>query len=473
MKQLNDKISPFLTFKAEDQDFVFDGGSGLIYKVDPLVNDLLSLSPMYNLRKHDDNDEIFRILEKKYNLDEIKNAVKTMRDSFEKGFLTETEKVYDYFEKEYLFEGKESFKGNLWLSVTHNCNLNCKYCFEQSDRYLSEEQMSVETAKKCIDYWYERINREQSIYDIVFFGGEPLLNQEVIIFSVNYINHLLKNLKGIARYSITTNGTILNDKILELFKDNIFHVNVSIDGLKKIHESNRGYKSGGATYDVIIKHLNQLNKVVTRLSAYVCLTSQSIRYFQQSVTWLWSMGIKNVYGNLVFGDNYTYNFDDYMELKKQISELADISYQNIVNNDPYVYSPFIEIIKTIDRKDFTSNCYFWQNGIFIFSPSGDAYRCHRFIGDERHKLGNIENDSLDILSKKLKKEKVDKCTECWYQLYCGDGCPYEHDVYNGDINIPSEQLCVKSKITFQEGLRLYARLQIKYPQKLKSLSGGR
>lgn len=474
MIQIKNSLSPFLLFKIENHDFLFDGGNGTLCKIDPIITDILSFAPKYDLKDKNDCSEIIQILKGRYKKEDLLKAIASIIESNKKGLIADTGKLYELFDREFTSQEMNSFKGNLWLNVTHSCNLSCKYCFEQSGAYNPNEQsMSIETAKKCIDYWYERINKNQNIYDIVFFGGEPLLNQEVICFSVEYINNLLKELKGKVRYSITTNGTILNDKLINLFTNNTFQINISIDGIKRIHESNRPFKSGASTFDRVLESLKELNGKVTKLSAFICLTKNDIPYFKQSVLWLWNNGISNVYGNLVFGKEQIYEYDDYACFDEQIKELAEISFINIVNGNQYVYTPFIESIKAISRKKYTCSCYLWQNGIFIFSPSGDAYKCYRFIGDERFKLGNIEDSQLNLLSKNIKKQKIEKCSGCWYQLYCGDGCPYEHDIYNGNINMPAEQLCIKSKITFRESLKLYAKLQMKYPDKLRMLLRGR
>lgn len=462
-------LSPFITFKVNEQSFLFDGGNGIISKVDSIIVDILELARAYDL--YSQSEEIVEILSSQYSEGELQNAIEAIKTSREEGFLNSSGKVYDFFEKEY---SDSSFKGNLWLNVTDSCNLNCRYCFEkEGGKVQKESNMSIELAKKCIDYWYAHINKEQNIYDIVFFGGEPLLNKEVIIFAINYINSLLKDLKGIPRYNITTNGTILDDELINLFSSNTFFVNVSIDGLRAIHDKNRPYSSGASTYDRVVSNLKKLNGAVTKLSAFICLTKYDIPYFKQSVFWLWNMGIKNVYGNLVFGKDQIYGYEEYKEYENQLKDLAEITYNNIIDGKPYVYNSFIENIKSLHKKNFTSNCYLWQNGIFIFSPNGNAYKCYRFLGDERYKMGNINDADLDILSKKIKKEKIEKCTDCWFQLFCGDGCPYEHDVYTGDINKPAELLCVKSKIAFQESLKLYARLQMEAPHRLKAVLGGK
>lgn len=466
-------FSPFYSFKIDNKYFLFDGGSGVLNEIKPIIAEILNLAQLYDLSVEDDCEEIIQILVMRYTKDKINDAIEVIKERNKNGFLAGKENVYDHFEKEYLLEEEKSFKGNLWLNVTHNCNLKCKYCFEQEGLYDETEQnMSLETAKKCMDYWFERINKDQYIYDIIFFGGEPLLNQKVIFYCVDYINNLLKDLKAIPRYNITTNGTLLNDAVLKLFKDNTFIVDISIDGLKRMHEKNIPFKSGESTFDTIISNIKKLNGMVTKLSAFVCLTKEDIPYFKQSVQWLWDQGIKNVYGTLVFGKNYIYEYEDYIEYQNQISELANMTFENIINDKPYFYTSFIENIKAIIKKKFTSNCYLFQNGVLIFSPTGNAYKCHRFVGDDRFKLGDIKKPELNLLKHTLKKEKIDKCMNCWYQLFCGDGCPYEHDVYNGNINTPSEHFCLKSKIMFQESLKLYARLQINHPDKLQLILRG-
>lgn len=464
------KLSPFFVFREESQDFLFDGGNGVLSKISPLVADIISLTGLYNLYDDSECKEIEDLLSKKYNNVEIISGINVVKRNIADGLLAERDKIYQYYDEDYFCDN--TFKGNLWLSVTDSCNLQCSYCFEKDNTFVGKKLMTKDIAKKCIDYWFEYIKKDQYVYDIFFFGGEPLLNQETIIFCVNYINKLLKGFRGIPRYNITTNGTILNEELLTLFKDNLFLINVSIDGLKKIHDNHRPYKSGKETYETVVDNLIQLNQVADKVSAFICMTRKDIRYFKYSVFYLWKLGIKNVYGNLVFGNDQVYSCEDYKEFDLQIKEIGEAVYQNIINDRPIFYNSFVEMMKAIHRRSFALNCYLWQNGIFVFSPDGDAYRCHRFMGDERFVLGNINEDNLNLLSKRIKKKRVEECSQCWYQLYCGDGCPYENDVYTGDINKPSEMQCMRSKITFEESLRLYARLTINYPEKLKVLMGG-
>ena len=465
------KIGQFLIFREESQDFLFDGSNGVLSKVKPLVADILILARLYDLYNSKECEKIRNILSKKYKDEDVKTVIEQVKLSISNGMLSESGKIYQLLDKEYF--GEDTFKGNLWLSVTDSCNLQCSYCFEKDNTFCGEKFMTVDTAKKCIDYWFDHIDKNQYVYDIFFFGGEPLLNQKVILFCVDYINTLLKDLKGIARYNITTNGTIINNDLLRLFKENIFLINVSVDGLEKIHNNHRKYKSGKPTYNLVISNMLRLSRVAKKLSAFICLTSKDIPYFKQSVFYLWDLGIKNVYGNLVFGKNQVYHCEDYMEFNMQIKAIGEAVYKNIINDKPYYYNSFIEMMKSIYRRKFALNCYFWQNGIFVFSPEGDAYRCHRFMGDKRFILGNINDKTLDLLAERKRKEKIDKCSRCWYQLYCGDGCPYENEIYTGNINEPSEMQCMRGKITFEESLRLFAKLSMLCPEKLENLMGGK
>lgn len=470
MKKNNINIkSSYLLFQTETNFYLYDAGNGTVNKISPLIYELINLSDLYNLNDMKEIEKLCIFLKDKYQQEEILKAIELISQSKENGFLEETGKIYNLFERNNA-EDKQ-YGRCLWLNVSHDCNLRCIYCFGNGGDYGQKRMlMSQNTAQKCIDYWFRHIDPEQGIYEVCFFGGEPLMNQETIFFSVSYINQLIHSIGGKVRYNITTNGTIINKKIIQLFYDNQFNVSVSIDGLEKIHNKNRPYASGRGSFAKIAQNIKILSESLPRVTSQITLTKESIPYLIQSVQQLWKLGVKLVYSNLVFKAGEVYSYEDYELYHNQVKELAEITFHNLLSGSPYLYNGLVKMAGKIHRKKFSTNCFMWSGNAFIFSPEGDMHRCYRFIGDNSNKMGNVDNDN-QIIREVIKKPKADKCTQCWAQLHCGDGCPYENMIYSNDMNQAAEEWCAKTKILLKEGLILYAKLYYENEDKVKGIFG--
>ncbi|MCA1292285.1 4Fe-4S cluster-binding domain-containing protein [Paenibacillus sp. alder61] len=460
--------SPFLTFTESEEYFVFDGSSGVMSRIGELVYDILNLSPIYDIYGEEDLVKLRELLTPKYAEAEIDEAVGAIQDFNRQGFLEHKHKIYELFDEKYESAQNGYFGGCLWLNLSHDCNLRCTYCFGNGGDYgHSRMLMTRETAKACIDYWYAHLNRDQKLFDVAFFGGEPLMNQEVLFFAVEYINQLMSGHSGRVRYNITTNGTILNDKLLRLFKDNDFLVSISIDGIEKIHNRNRPFASGRGSFGRILQNIAELKREFSPLSSQITVRKRDIPFLTPSVEMLWEAGVNRVHSNLVFHEDEIYEYEDFAEYEQQIGRLAAMTFANIMDDKPYTYHGLVRLAGRIHKKKFSDSCFLWQNGAFIFTPEGDAYRCYRYIGNPEYKLGSIQDSGLALLDNRFKKERVSKCSACWAQLYCGDGCAYENEIYTGDPEVPAEAWCAKTKIMLKQSLKFYARMQVECPEKAK------
>lgn len=466
--------SPFLTFELENKFYLYDGGSGVLSHISSIVFDILNSASVYDLKNSHDYKCLISKLSKKYTNEEINNAFNTVKDANEKGFLKNREKIYSEYERIYNIPEEKSFKGCLWLNVAHDCNLRCTYCFGQGGNYgLKRSLMTIDTAKKCVDYWFDNIDKNQPLFDIVFFGGEPLMNQEVLFFTVDYVNSLLSKIGAKARYNITTNGTILNENIIKILQDNKVNLMLSIDGLEQIHNRNRPYASGRSSYTDVLRNIETIKQYTSKLSCNLVCTKNDIPFLVESVEKLWSIGINYVYASLCIDRNQKYQYEDYLNFHEQVKILSNISYNNIVEGKHYIYKNLFDSMMEINKNELKSTCSLWDNGTLAFSPEGNVYKCHRFVGNEEYKIGNINHFNENLLKYRGKKNKIEKCSNCWAQINCGDGCPYENQVYNDDINVPSEEWCTKTKINLEESLKLYARVINNNPEKLKEFISGR
>lgn len=283
------------------------------------------------------------------------------------------------------------------------------------------------------------------------------MNEDVIYFAVNYINKVARDENKVINYTMTTNGTIINEKIVNLIKNNKFTVVVSIDGLEEIHNRNRPFLTGELSFNNVIENIKTFKDIAANSMANMVVKREDIPFLKESVESLWNMGIEAVNASLCFGKDDVYTYEDLEVWNNQIKELADITYNNLVNGKRFVLANLMESMRNITNKKLAS-CTLFNNGTFVFSADGDIYKCHRNVGNQKFKLANIDDKNIDILNHKLKKVKIEKCSNCWAQLLCDDGCPYEHELNTGSINKPSYDWCNKTKIMQKESLKLYVKL---------------
>ncbi|MBT2291847.1 4Fe-4S cluster-binding domain-containing protein [Paenibacillus albidus] len=200
--------SPFLTFQLEDHYFLFDGGRAVLLEVTSIIYDIANSLPLYQVQSGDHFEFPTHQLLQKYTEEELNTAFQELHSFNQNGLLKYKGRIYEVYNQVYSLPEDQAAPSALWLNISHDCNMRCTYCYAEGGEYHhTKGMMSVETAKTCIDYWFEHANRSSERYDVTFFGGEPLLNQEVLFFAVDYINRLMKQIGG--KYSIRLQQTEL------------------------------------------------------------------------------------------------------------------------------------------------------------------------------------------------------------------------------------------------------------------------
>lgn len=276
-------------------------------------------------------------------------------------------------------------------------------------------------------------------------------------------------INGNVKYMITTNGTILNNSIIEMFIKNDFLVSVSLDGISKIHNKNRAFASGKGSMDLVAKNTKKLLAHISNLNCQITLRREDIPFLEEAVTALWEMGVDKVYSNIVFDKNEIYQEKDYKELKFQAEILSDLMYQHLISGSKNIYGNIFDYMQNLHTRNYAINCFVWKEKIAAFASNGDAYSCYRLVGENDFLLGNVRQHDFTVFSKPFEKQKVAQCQNCYCQLYCGEGCPCENLVYNSDINIPAEEWCEKNKILFDISLRLYLKIKVNEPDLFRKL----
>lgn len=433
-------------FKQGDKYFVLDVNTGAVHVVDELVYDILDDD------KLKEKVDIINELKGKYDEEEISEAYDEIQE------LVKEEVLYSpdqYEEIAHSSMDDRDYIKAVCLNIIHGCNLRCKYCFADEGEYHGHKGvMSVETAKKAIDYVIKRSGPRKNI-EIDLFGGEPTLIMDTIKEIIKYARENEAKWNKNIRFTMTTNATLLNDEMMEFMDKEMGNIILSLDGRKEVNDKVRIKPDGSGSYDDILPNIKKMISKRTKGKTYYVrgtFTRDNVDFYEDVVSML-NEGFREISiepvvleeGHLLaireedlpeIFDNYDKLYNDMARRKREGKDEFTFYHFNIdLQGGPCVYKRI-------------SGCGSGFEYVAI-TPQGDVYPCHQFVGKEEYKLGSIFDDTYDAeLGKKFKKAHIynkPKCRECWARFYCSGGCQANNVNFNGDMNIPYEIGCKMQK----------------------------
>ena len=326
------------------------------------------------------------------------------------------------------------------LYLTNNCNMNCKYCYQGDKK--REYTLSFENARKAID----ELSQNKNKVTIGFFGGEPLLNKELFYKVINYCEEKFKKEKTNYGFSITTNGTLIDEEFAIFCKKHKVHVGISIDGTKESHDKNRLDYQGDSTYDKTLNGLKLCiaNKVKVMALPVVCLNK--VDDMVNNLEFFINYGVKEV----TFNFNYDDNWDDNTleKLNEQYSIINDIYIRELKkNNRIKIYPIDTKIVFMLDKnRQCTERCNLDRTCI---DSDGNFYPCVQFVGKQKYNIGNLDDGIDDKKRFELIKTRNTSsviCKDCALKRYCAYNCGCMRLVTTGDIIDVSPLVCETEKI---------------------------
>ncbi|GAB6116872.1 thioether cross-link-forming SCIFF peptide maturase [Thermoanaerobacter brockii subsp. lactiethylicus] len=368
------------------------------------------------------------------------------------------------------------------LYITDKCNLACTYCFNKTN---NEKVTYTFFPERNIEKIIEFLKRTDIHFvTIRFFGGEPLLEIEYIEKILKYIEMKIKN-KELAinvQYNVFTNGTILNDKILEILRRYNIFIFISIDGCKEMHDINRKYPNGSGSFDLVLRNAQILNKQFPYKLIVRCIfdPSQNQISLVDVADKLFNYGFFVVSIESPWVDknfHMALNKNNLLNIKGHIKNFT-FEYIKRIKNKNYSLigiHPFSRYIQFLVNKCNFLDIYSCGAGaeMIAISTKGDIYPCHAFVGKEKFKLGNITegitNLSLHNGFKKFSAEYIPKCKECPIRYFCTIRCPADFYFFNGDIYAPNEYRCEIAKEIIKSSFYIYYILKTEMPYQLKVL----
>lgn len=334
------------------------------------------------------------------------------------------------------------------LNVSHNCNLACEYCFADGGTYNDERKtMSYDTAKAAIDMLVEMSGSRRNL-EVDFFGGEPMLDFEVVKKTVLYARSIEKERGKNFRFTITTNAYRLNDEDIDFFNEQMYNVVISIDGRKEVHNRVRKTVGGKDSFDDVIK--NALRFKERRKGQYY-VRGTFTRYnldFCSDVLFLNDLGFDQLSIEPVVLKPESPMSIREQDLPRVIAEYDKLAEEYIARRKTDKWFNFFHFMIDIDNAPCAvkrlKGC--GAGGEYVaVAPDGTVYPCHQFDGIKSVALGNVfDGVNNDELRKKFYycsvPTKTD-CSECWAKYYCSGGCMANSFKFNGDINMPYKPAC--------------------------------
>ncbi|WP_432401246.1 thioether cross-link-forming SCIFF peptide maturase [Wukongibacter sp. M2B1] len=445
-------------FEIDGIRIVLDVNSGAVHIVDKLVYEILDYYPSKGM------DETFEIVKDKYSKDEIDNAFEEIR------YLKENDMLFcdDSYINDSSFINRKPVIKALCLHIAHDCNIRCEYCFaSQGDFKGDRSLMSEEVGKKALDLLIENSGNRRNL-EVDFFGGEPLLNFDVVKKLVEYGRKREKETNKNFRFTLTTNGVLLNDEIIEYINENMENVVLSIDGRKEINDKMRYTINRSGTYDIILPKIKKMVEARKDKSYYVrgTFTKHNLD-FANDVLHLADLGFKNTSVEPVVaepGMPYELTEKDLPVIYEHYENLAKEMIRREKAGEGFNFFHF-----TIDLNQGPcvikrlTGCGAGSEYLAI-TPQGDLYPCHQFVGNEDFKIGDVDSGIINReLGKKFGNAHVynkQKCRDCWAKFYCSGGCHANAFNFNKDINIPYELGCEMEKKRIECSLYVKAKLSI-------------
>lgn len=425
-------------YKNNGYNIVLDVNSGCIHVVDDLVYDIISLYE--SEAKNSIKDKMLsQYREEGITEDAIEEAFEEIEQLKEDGCLF-TEDIY----KEYIGDMKkrETVVKALCLHIAHDCNLKCRYCFAEEGEYKGHRAlMSYEVGKKALDFLIAHSGNRRNL-EVDFFGGEPLMNFDVVKQLVKYGREQEKLHNKKFRFTLTTNGVLLNDEIMEFANKEMANVVLSIDGRKEVHDYMRPSRNGKGSYDIILPKFEKLAKSRKQTNYYVrgTFTHHNLD-FSKDVLHLADLGFQQISVEPVVAqpdEPYALQEEDIEKICEEYDILAKEMIKKEKEGKGFNFFHFmIDLSGGPCVAKRLSGCGSGTEYLAV-TPWGDLYPCHQFVGIDEFLMGNVDEgikrtDIRDTF-KECNVYSKDKCQECFAKFYCSGGCAANSYNFHGSIN---------------------------------------
>ena len=413
-------------FTYHDHYYIYDTGSGSLHACDEQTANYLSGKPV------ELTDE------------ELKSTLADLAGLRSEGLL--------YAEEPTAYPMKSNEVKALCLHVSHDCNLRCKYCFADEGAYHSvRETMSFEVAKSAIDFLLEN-SGNRKVLEVDFFGGEPLMNFDVVKRTVYYAKAEAEKRGKRFLFTTTTNGLLLDDETIRFFNEEMENVVLSLDGRKEVHDAVRKTVNGKGSFDAVIEKIKKFVRCRGDKHYYVrgTFTAKNLD-FSKDVLFLADEGFDSISVEPVVTDipELQIREEHLSQIEREYEALCDEYVKREAEGKGFHFFHFnIDLEGGPCLSKRVSACGA-GNEYFSVVPNGDIYPCNQFAGDRKWRMGNVTEGRLDGDIRKQFAQSClftrKKCGDCFAKFICSGGCNANNYHYNGDIDTPYEMTCAMMK----------------------------
>ena len=412
-------------YKQCGYNIVLDICSGAVHIVDDIAYDIISLY------ENKEKNEVIAEISKKYGdvpRDEIIECYDQVTELKNSGELF-TEDNFEPMAGELKAKTSGVIKA-LCLHIAHTCNLNCSYCFASQGKYHGERAlMSFEVGKRALDFLIENSGTRRNL-EVDFFGGEPLMNFDVVKKLVEYARSIEKEKGKNFRFTLTTNGVLVDDDVIDFANKEMSNVVLSLDGRKEVHDRYRVDYQGRGSYDTIVPKFQKFVNARGGKNYYMRGTfTHANPDFLEDIKTMLNLGFTELSMEPVVaaeGDEAALTEEDKPVVMKQYEELAELMLKRDKEGKPFTfYHYMIDLAGGPCIYKRISGCGSGTEYMAV-TPWGDLYPCHQFVGDEKFKLGDIwhgvENKEIQNEFASCNVYARSECRDCWARLYCSGGC---------------------------------------------------
>ena len=415
-------------YKLGGYNIVLDICSGSVHVVDEVAYDMIEM-----FESHSREEIIAKIMEKYAGKEDVTEP--EVEDCYDQIVeLKNSGKLFapDTFEPMAgaLKQKTSNVVKALCLHVAHTCNLNCAYCFASQGKYHGERAiMSLDVAKRALDFLIENSGSRRNL-EVDFFGGEPLMNFDMLKELVAYARSIEKEHNKNFRFTLTTNGMLIDDDVIEFANKEMSNVVLSLDGRKEVHDRYRVDYAGNGSWEKIVPKFQKLVEARGHKDYYMRGTfTHANPDFLEDIKQMLDLGFTELSMEPVVcaeGDPAELTQEDLPIVLEQYEKLAELMIERDKEGRPFTFYHYMIDLQggpCIYKR--ISGCGSGTEYMAV-TPWGDLYPCHQFVGDEKFCLGNIWDG---VKNTEIQKEFAgcnvyarEECRDCWARLYCSGGC---------------------------------------------------
>lgn len=454
-------------YKSGGMNIVLDTCSGSVHVVDEVAYDIIS---MY--KDHDEAEIVSAIMSKYSDRDDVTEedihiCIDDIR-ALEKGGQLFTPDTYEPMAQTFKERSGNVIKA-LCLHIAHTCNLNCSYCFASQGKYNGERAvMSFEVGKQALDFLIANSGTRHNL-EVDFFGGEPLMNWQVVKDLVLYARSIEKQHNKNFRFTLTTNGILIDDDVIDFCNKEMSNVVLSLDGRKEVHDRYRVDYAGNGSWEKVVPKFQKLVEARGGKNYYMRGTfTHANPDFLNDIKCMLDLGFTELSMEPVVcpkDDPEALTPEDIEIIKDQYDQLAELMRQRRKEGHPFTFYHYMIDLKggpCIYKR--ISGCGSGTEYMAV-TPWGDLYPCHQFVGDESYKLGDIWNGvSNHERQEEFRSCNVyarPECADCWAKLWCSGGCAANALHASGSIRGIYEAGCELFRKRIECAIMLQAEQQMK------------